>query len=90
MLWTRLGLSQISIIFVGVVTVYISRQPKHAWIAAIILFVPCAAMHIFMVWEFWPIWYHFVFLVPLIPSIGFAGKLVNADSMELQKSHANT
>lgn len=77
MLWARLALSQISILSVGIVSVCISKDPKDAWVAAYLLFVPCAVTHLFFVWELWPIWYHFVFLVPLIPSIGIAGKLTS-------------
>ena len=77
MMIARLSESGISSIVGGVVAALISRERFRApLLAGVILLVPFAYWHLFVLWHKFPIWYHLTFLSSLIILSLLGGRLV--------------
>jgi hypothetical protein len=73
MLISRLSVGMIASIIAGISTTKItSDKGKCAWIVGTIVFCVAAYYHFFWVWADYPVWYHFVYLLPIMPTIGLS------------------
>jgi len=76
MMLIRLVLSGLSLVLAGIITVVVSKNQSLSWITALVLLLIGAGTHFTIYWDDWPIWYHAAYLLPIIPVVGFSGKLV--------------
>jgi hypothetical protein len=73
MLLSRLSVGMIASIIAGISTTKITNDKgKSTWIVGAIVFCVAAYVHFFWVWADYPVWYHFVYLLPIIPTIGLS------------------
>jgi hypothetical protein len=45
---------------------------KSSWFVAVIVFCIAGYIHFVRVWADYPVWYHFAYLLPIIPTIGLS------------------
>ena len=73
MLLSRLLIAIFASIVAGIGATKISNDNgKSAWFVGAIIFCIAAYIHFFMVWSDYPVWYHFAYLLPIIPIIGLS------------------
>ena len=73
MLLSRLSIGILASLFAGIITTKIAKDKgKSAWIVGVIVFFIAGYIHFFRVWQDYPIWYHFAYLVPIIPVTGLS------------------
>jgi hypothetical protein len=67
MRWTRLGIGAVVTVLSGLISAAASGRGRLAGlILGAVLLVAFIPMHIAM-WDLFPLWYHFVFLISLVP-----------------------
>ena len=49
-----------------------SDRAKSAWIVGLVVFSAAAYIHFFRVWADYPVWYHFAYLLPIMPITGLS------------------
>jgi len=70
MLLSRLFVGFVAAVTASILTTKTSKQPwKTSWIVGIIVFSVAAYIHFIRVWTDYPIWYHFSYLLLIIPII---------------------
>ena len=76
MLWSRLVIGILASVCAGIVTTKMaSDKGKSAWSVGTILFCIAAYIHFFRVWTDYPAWYHFVYLLSILPITGLSHHL---------------
>jgi hypothetical protein len=87
MLLSRLFIGIFASIAAGVSATKIANDKgKSAWFAGVIVFCVAAYIHFVRVWTDYPVWYHFAYLLPIIPIIGIShyffanGNRLNSDT----------
>jgi hypothetical protein len=71
MLLSRLSIGIISSVLAGIIATKIANA-KSAWLVGAIVFCFAAYTHLFRVWTDYPAWYHFSYLLPIIPITGLS------------------
>jgi hypothetical protein len=76
MLLSRLTLGVACSVVSGFLAVVAAKANWRAgwWLGALLLLVS-TPIHLFSVWEDYPVWYHIAYLLPLMPITGFGGHL---------------
>ena len=65
---SRLSVGILASVFAGVLAAKVANDAgKTAWFVGAIVFCVAAYIHFFRVWHDYPVWYHFAYLVPIIP-----------------------
>jgi hypothetical protein len=73
MLVSRLSVGVLAAILAGVVAKAIAKdRGKTSWLVGVIIFCMAAYIHFFQVWDDYPAWYHFVYLLPIVPITGLS------------------
>jgi hypothetical protein len=74
----RLSVGILAAIFAGISATKIANdEGKSAWFVGIIVFCVGCYNHFFTsVWTDYPIWYHFAFILPIIPVTRFSHRLL--------------
>ncbi|MCW3119269.1 MAG: hypothetical protein JWM28_3351 [Chitinophagaceae bacterium] len=73
MLLSRLSIGIFASILAGIFATKISEDGgKSACVLGVIVFCFAAYTHFFRVWADYPIWYHFAYLLPIIPVTGLS------------------
>jgi chromate transport protein ChrA len=73
MLLSRLFIGIIASIIAGIIATKMTNdKEKSAWFVGTIIFFIAAYNHFFMVWTDYPVWYHFAYLLPIIPITGLS------------------
>ena len=73
MLLCRLFVGLITSIIAGISTTKITNDKgKSAWFVGTIIFCVAAYIHFIQVWTDYPSWYHFAYLLPIIPITGLS------------------
>ena len=73
MLLLRLTVGIVASIGAGATATRISNdRGKSAWFVAAIVFCVAAYIHFFEVWKDYPVWYHFAYLLPIVPVTGLS------------------
>ncbi len=73
MLLARLVVGVLSSFAAGWAAYAISRMNKSVWVLATLLLVYASYMHFFVLWDNFPGWFHFSYIVPLLPLIILGG-----------------
>lgn len=77
MLLSRLLIGILASVFAGVITTKIANdEGRSAWYVGAIVFSVAAYIHFFRVWTDYPTWYHFAYLLPIIPIAGLTHILI--------------
>ena len=59
--------------FAGVLATKVANdEGKTAWFVGAMVFCGAAYVHFFRVWADYPVWYHFAYLLPIIPVTGLS------------------
>ena len=75
---SRLFIGVLAAVFAGIVPTLIANdRGKTAWFVGVIIFCFAACNHFFLVWTDYPAWYHFSYLLPIIPITGLSHYLVS-------------
>jgi hypothetical protein len=78
MLLSRLFVGIIAAIVAGISATKIANDNgKSAWYVGAIVFCVAAYDHFFRIWNDYPAWYHFAYLLPLLPVIGLSGYFIH-------------
>lgn len=78
MLLSRLLIGILASVFTGIIATKIANdEGKSAWYVGAIVLSIAACIHFFRVWTDYPIWYHFAYLLPIIPITGLSHVLSN-------------
>ena len=73
MLLSRLFVGILASICTGISTTKIANNSvRSAWFVGAIVFCGAAYIHFVRVWIDYPVWYHFAYLLPIIPVIGIS------------------
>jgi len=73
MLLSRLLIGILASAFAGIIATKIANdEGKSAWLVGTIVFCIAAYIHFFRVWTDYPAWYHFAYLLPIIPITGLS------------------
>ena len=73
MLLARLFVGIFASMVAGITTIKISNDNgKSAWLVGVITFCGATYIHFVKVWTDYPVWYHFSYLLPIIPLIGLS------------------
>jgi hypothetical protein len=73
MLFSRLSVAVLAAILAGITAKAIAKDHgKTSWLVGVIIFFMAAYLHFFRVWDDYPAWYHFVYLLPIVPIIGLS------------------
>ncbi len=77
MLLTRLAVGIVCTVTAGAVSALIAQRSRAAawWLGSLLLLIS-APIHLWRVWADYPPWYHFGYLIPLMPLTIFGGLLV--------------
>lgn len=78
MLLSRLIVGVVSSVAAGCIATTVAKGDARAawWLGGLLLLVS-APVHLVDVWADYPAWYHFAYLVPLMPITGFGGSLAS-------------
>ena len=78
MLLSRLTVGVVCSIAAGyLATVVANGNGKAAWWLGGFLLLISARVHLYDVWADYPVWYHFAYLLPLMPITGLGGRLAS-------------
>jgi hypothetical protein len=78
MLLSRLLVAMLASIITGISSCKIANDKgKSSWFVAVIVFCIAAYIHFLRVWADYPIWYHFAYLLPIIPTIGLSHSILD-------------
>lgn len=81
MLLARLTVGVVCSLAAGwVSTIVANRDTRAAWWVGGLALVVSAYVHLVDVWADYPAWYHFAYLLPLMPLIGGGGRLAGRRS----------
>lgn len=73
MLLSRLTVGIFAAVFAGTIATKVANdRGKSAWIVGAFIFCVAGYVHFFRVWADYPIWYHFAYLLPIIPVTGLS------------------
>jgi hypothetical protein len=73
MLLCRLSVGIIASVIAGISTTKITNDNgKNAWTVGTIIFCIVAYIHFVHIWRDYPAWYHFAYLIPIIPITGLS------------------
>lgn len=73
MLLSRLFVGILASVAAGVSATRITNDSgRSAWLVGVIVFCVAAYIHFVNVWADYTVWYHFVYLLPIIPIIGLS------------------
>lgn len=76
MMFSRLTVGVVCTIAAGyLATTVASGDGRAAWWLGGLLLLVSAPVHLVEVWADYPAWYHFAYLLPLMPIAGFGGRL---------------
>jgi hypothetical protein len=76
MLFARLGIAAILTAAAGWVAALVARDAgRAAWILGGLFLLISLPPHLYTVWDDYPAWYHFVYLLSLVPIAGLGGRL---------------
>jgi hypothetical protein len=79
MLLCRLAAGIIAAIVTGVVTTKIANDNgRSAWLVGIFVFCVAAFIHFVQIWNDYPAWYHFAYVVPIVPVVGLSGFFIRS------------
>ncbi len=73
MLLARLVVGVLSSFAAGWAAYFISKMSKSVWVLAVLLLAYASYMHFFVIWDNFPGWFHFSYILPLLPLIIFGG-----------------
>jgi len=77
MLFARLGIAAILTAAAGgVATLVAGDRGLAAWCVGGLFLLVSLPVHLDTVWDDYPAWYHFVYLLSLVPIAGFSGRLL--------------
>lgn len=80
MLLSRLFIGILASIAAGISATKIANDKgKSAWFVGAIVFCLAAYTHFVKVWADYPVWYHFSYLLPIIPITGLSHFFANRD-----------
>ncbi len=73
MLWSRLIIGIVAAVFAGITATKIANnEGKASFVVGVIVCCIAGYIHFFRVWPDYPVWYHFAYLLPVIPIIGLS------------------
>jgi hypothetical protein len=73
MLLSRLSIGILAAVLAGIVAKKMANDKgKAAWFVGLTIFCIAAYIHFFRVWADYPVWYHFAYLLPIIPITGLS------------------
>ncbi|WP_374948141.1 hypothetical protein [Mucilaginibacter sp.] len=80
MLLARLVMGMLAAIAAGIICAILAKDKgKSAWLVSVIVFLVAAYIHLLTaVWMEYPVWYHFTYLLPIIPTIMLSHHLAKA------------
>lgn len=76
MLGTRLGIAAFLTVVSAAVAVVVAGERRAAWMLGAAFFVVSLPSHLHYVWADYPVWYHAVYLLSLVPLAWLGGRLV--------------
>ena len=76
MLWSRLGIAALLTVSAGAAATLVARDRRAAPILGVLFVLVSLPSHLHYVWAEYPVWYHAVYLLSLVPLVSFGGRLV--------------
>jgi len=84
MLLSRLLIGILASVFAGIIATKIANdEGKSGWFVGAIVFCIAAYIHFFRVWTDYPAWYHFAYLLPIIPITGLSHYFICKKEIDL-------
>jgi hypothetical protein len=79
MLLSRLLVATLASVTAGISGSKIANDKgKSSWFVAVIVFCIAGYTHFVLVWTDYPVWYHFAYLLPIIPTIGLCHYFIDS------------
>jgi hypothetical protein len=75
MLWTRLSIAALLTVASGAAAVVVAGDRRAAWILGSLFVLVSLPSHLHYVWAEYPVWYHAVYLLSLVPLAWLGGRL---------------
>lgn len=75
MLWARLSLAALLTVAAGAAAVLVAGDRRAAWILGAAFVLVSLPSHLHYVWAEYPVWYHAVYLLSLVPLARLGGEL---------------
>jgi hypothetical protein len=76
MLWSRLGVAASLTVASGAAAVLVAGDRRAAWVLGSLFVLVSLPSHLYYVWADYPVWYHAVYLLSLVPLAWLGGMLV--------------
>ena len=76
MLWSRLGVAAFLTVASSVAAVLAAGDRRAAWVLGCLFVLVSLPSHLYYVWADYPVWYHAVYLLSLVPLAWLGGRLV--------------
>lgn len=76
MLFVRLGIYAAATAGAAGVATLVAGDRRAAWIAGGLILAMSLPAHLYYVWDDYPVWYHFAYLVSIVPIAAYAGQTV--------------
>jgi hypothetical protein len=89
MLWSRLGVAAFLTVASAAAAVLVAGDRRAAWALGSLFVLVSLPSHLYYVWADYPVWYHAVYLLSLVPLAWLGGRLVPSSlSQPLQAATA--
>lgn len=76
MLWARLGVAALLTLLSAAAATLVAADRRVAWALGSLFLVVSLPSHLHFVWADYPVWYHAVYLLSLVPIAWLGGRLV--------------
>lgn len=76
MLWSRLSIAVLLIVASAGAATLVAGDRRASWILGCIILAVSLPLHLHYSWADYPVWYHAVYLVSIVPLAFLAGRLV--------------
>jgi hypothetical protein len=76
MLFARLGIFSALIAGAASVATIVARDGRAAWLAGGLILLLSLPPHLYYLWDDYPAWYHFVYLLSIVPIAAYSGRVV--------------
>ncbi|MFL0797382.1 MAG: hypothetical protein K6L73_07810 [Cellvibrionaceae bacterium] len=85
MLWARLVVGVLSSFAAGWAAYIFTKTHKSPWVLGVPLLVYCAYMHFGVLWDSFPAWFHFIYVLSLLPLIILGGRVARSQRQDQQQ-----